>query len=229
MVSKLTSHDLAGAHERSLRGTDISRIIGLSDGVFAFALTLLVLQLTVPQALCSTVPQDSADCARNVLHSLAGDYTTFVLYVFTFGMIGLWWTAHHRVFRFIGKYDNPLIWLNLTFLLTIAVMPFVLGVFSAYPQTSTAVMLFAGTSAASGLLMFGIWDHAARAKLLSEEADEAIVKYIRLRYIVMPSVFLASLPVALVSATGAEVIWVGGFAALAVLRRRAKAGMDTLD
>ena len=114
-------------------GDDISRILALSDGVFAFARTLLVLTLTVP-AFDPTLTADQASRALwGYLWSPAG-YRPFLGYLFAFLMIAIWWMAHHRTFRYIERYDRTLVWLNLFLLLEIAVMPFVVEIYTRYTR-----------------------------------------------------------------------------------------------
>ena len=217
------SRSFDDAHRRAHTGSDLSRARALADGVFAFALTLLVLQLTIPLGLCNgtpTTPAPSASsCSVLVSDALSKDYRAFFGYVETFLIIGIWWVNHHRVFRFVERYDSTLLWLNLVFLLTVAVAPFVVGLFLQYPETSAALFLFSLEMALSGFLLAGIWAYAGHRGLLSSEADPVIRKYLRTRGWVIPSFFLAGALIAPVLPLAVQFVWVGAFVVAAGMRR----------
>jgi uncharacterized membrane protein len=201
-------------HQSSLSGKDLGRILALSDGVFAFAITLLVLQLVIPVCTAGTNCNEAWIAGR-----LNGEYTIFLAYVFTFFIIGTWWVRHHSAFRYVERYDSTLIWLNLLFLLMIAVQPFILGLFAAYSSLEASVVLFGAIQTLAGLLILVLWMHAARAHLLSREADAQVVRYYELRGAVLTLIFLSSAVVALVSLVGAEVLWTLALVLSAYLRR----------
>src|SRR5919197_2493902 len=93
--------------------SDVERIAFFSDAVFAIAMTLLVVQLSVP-----TGP------AGELGHTLRARGSKFFAFGLSFLVIGQYWLAHHRVFRHIRRYDLGLLWLNLLWLLAIAFLPF---------------------------------------------------------------------------------------------------------
>jgi TMEM175 potassium channel family protein len=214
------AHRFGDAHRRSQAGSDLSRPIALADGVFAFALTLLVLQLTVPLGVCASTSSSTA-CSTLVAQALSNDYRAFIGYVEAFLIISIWWFSHHRLFRYIERYDAVLLWLNLGFLLTVAVAPFFVGLFLQYPETSVGLLLFSLEMAAAGFLLAGIWAYAGHAGLLSAEADPAIRRYVRLRGVVIPGFFVLGAAVSLVAPPAVQFIWLGAFVASFYLRRYA--------
>jgi uncharacterized membrane protein len=138
----------------------------------------------------------------------------FLGYGFAFAMISIWWIAHHRLFRYIVRYDTPLVQLNLVLLFEIAVMPFVLSVYSAYSTTQVAVVLFASVQVAAGLTLAGIWWHATTGrKLVSPQLSDRVIRYFRQRGLVTPVVFLASIGVSFVNVEAAQVTWLFAFVA----------------
>lgn len=188
---------------------DMSRIISLSDGVFAFALTLLVLSLVVP-----VVPGTTNGATNGPLGwALNHDYGTFIGYVFAFVMISVWWINHHRLFRYIVRHDDVLIWINLALLLEVAVMPFVLRVFTTYDFTQYAIILFAAMQAVAGFTMNILWRYAARVKLLRPDLDPAIIQFHKVRGLFTPAVFVISIGLSFVSLGAAEAAWIGVFVA----------------
>jgi uncharacterized membrane protein len=189
-------------------GTDLSRIISLSDGVFAFALTLLALSLAVP-VLNLPAGASNSEVSGRLAHVLQADWHVFVGYIFAFVMIAIWWVNHHRTFRFIERYDTVLLWLNLVLLLQIAVMPFVLSVYTSYDNTQTAVGLFSAIEATCGFTLGAIWWYATHAHLTDPKLNPRIVHYYRVRGAIVPLFFVAAIGVTFVSVEGAEVLWVG--------------------
>lgn len=194
-------------------GVDMGRILALTDGVFAFALTLLVLSLTVPVIATQGIP--TAVVSGNLGSALWQARGTFAAYVFVFVMIAIWWVSHHRVFRYIIRYDDALVWMNLALLIEIAVMPYVLKVYITYIQTRVATDLFAAVEMITGLTIGLIWLYAGRGhRLIARDFPELAVSYFNRRLLLSPLVFAISIGVSYVSVTGAEITWVGVFVAV---------------
>jgi uncharacterized membrane protein len=193
-------------------GEDLSRIISLTDGVFAFALTLLVLGLTVPVI---TTPGLSAGQVSGQLGAgLNHDWQAFLGYVFAFVMIAIWWTYHHRIFRYIERYDTVLMWTNMAILLEIAVMPFVLQVYTKYSSAQVAVILFAVLQLATGLTLNILWRYASGGhRLVNPQLDPAEIRYFANIGLVTPIVFAVSIGVSFLSVEAAEVLWIGSVVA----------------
>jgi uncharacterized membrane protein len=121
----------------ALPGTQ--RLLSLSDGVVAIAITLLVLQLNVPSPANLTDPASASELAA-ALGKHTGQWFSYVI---SFYVIAQFWLVHHRVFRRVTGHQEGLAWWNFAFLLTITIMPFtseLLGKFSANPL---AVDIFA--------------------------------------------------------------------------------------
>ena len=189
---------------REVPGEDLGRIISLSDGVFAFALTLLVLGLTVPSVSGATDQQTS----QQLWHALQGDWPKFLGYVFAFAMIAIWWMNHHRTFRYIERYDIVLMWLNMLVLLEIAVMPFVLQVYAAYSPTQTAVVLFASMQVITGGTLNVLWRYAAGGhRLVNPKLPIDEIRYVANRGLLPAVAFAASIGISFFSVSFAEYSW----------------------
>jgi len=199
-------------------GEDLGRILSLSDGVFAFALTLLALSLAVPTF--DTTGLTKGQVSSHLAFLLQQDYNAFIGYAFAFVMIGLWWIAHHRTFEYIGRYNSRLVWLNMLVLMQIAVMPFVLSVFNNYSDTQVAVDLFAGVQVSLGLSTTLLWDYARRAKLLKKDVPEPIAQFFVRRGLYTSAVFALSIGLSFYSVTIAEISWVLTFVIQGELNRR---------
>jgi uncharacterized membrane protein len=190
---------------REVPGEDLGRIISLSDGVFAFALTLLVLGLTVPSVSGGSDVQKSI----HLWNALQGDWPKFLGYVFAFLMISIWWMGHHRTFRYIQRYDFVLMWLNMLILLEIAVMPFVLQVYTTDPSAQTAVVLFASLQVVTGLTLNALWRYASAGhRLIDPKLPAEEIRYFANRGVLPAAVFLASIGISFLSVSWAEYFWV---------------------
>lgn len=116
----------------------VDRLLALSDGVVAIALTLLVLQLRVPAAAQVADPSSAADLAAE----LGRGADQLVSYVISYYVIAQFWLVHHRVFRHIAGQREGLAWWNFAFLLTITLMPFTSDLLGAFSDNPLAVDIF---------------------------------------------------------------------------------------
>ena len=173
--------------------------------MFAFALTLLALSLAVP--LFDTTGLTNGQVSSHLAAVLQGDWNSFLGYVFAFVMIGVWWVAHFRTFQYIARYDSTLVWINMAILLQIAVMPFVLTVYSHYGSTQVAVDLFATIQIGLGITTTGLWDYARHAKLIKPNVPEAVAVFFSRRGWFTSAVFAASIGLSFVNLTVAELSW----------------------
>src|SRR5580693_7349125 len=96
----------------------LERLILFSDAVFAIAITLLVIDLKIPEIPRPLVTE------TKLVESLAALIPKFAGFLVSFFIIGLFWTIHHRMFGYVVNYHPKLLWLNLIFLLFIVTMPF---------------------------------------------------------------------------------------------------------
>ena len=193
------------------RGGEIEydRILFFSDAVFAIAVTLLIVDLRVPD-----VPH--LQSGRELRHAIP----QMVGFAFSFAVVGLFWLAHHGLFRYIKGVDRPLVLLNLLFLGTIAFVPYPAALLSAAGDQVAATVFYAASLAAVGLAEAAVWLYAIRIRELAlPEVSPAVRRFVLLRILRTPVVFLLSIPVALVWPNLAKWLWllifVGGF----VLRR----------
>ena len=103
----------------------LERMILFSDAVFAIAITLLIIDLKIPDITPSVTGQK---LSKSVIFLIP----KFVGFILSFFIIGLYWTIHHRIFGLVIGYSNKLVWLNLIFLFGIVLMPFITTFYSEY-------------------------------------------------------------------------------------------------
>jgi uncharacterized membrane protein len=178
----------------------LERIVFFSDAVMAIAITLLAIDLKVPEVAASTA---AAELPMR-LRALGPQFMSFAI---SFFVIGIYWMSHHRYFRFIKRYDGGLIALNMLFLLFIVLMPFVASLFGQYYDLPLGMSVYAAAVAATGLSMGALWWYAShRHRLIDEHLDD---QFIRARSIALavPLLFLVSILFAFFSRTLTIAIW----------------------
>jgi len=202
--------DMQQLFRRDADETD--RLIALSDGVIAIAITLLVLEITVP-----TVPAGSS---LSILPELVMEqWDEFVGYVLSFLIIGLYWMLHRHVFVHIEQHDRGLLWLNLLFLLMVAFVPYGTSLFTTYPN-QFGISVYAGVLALTGFSLALLWGYASRKELVEEGLTSRVALIQEARFLASPLVFLLSIGVAAVDPTLAVLTWVLLIPINAVLQSR---------
>lgn len=185
------------------RSIDTVRTEALSDGVFAIATTLLVLNLEIPN-----IPQDEA--ARRLPQAIADLAPSMLSYVLSFLVVAAFWMAHRAIFRHIMRVNRPLSWLNILFLMVIAFLPFSTGLFDTYASETLIVVIYVGNLAVARLMLTAIWWYAsAHRALIGDTVSDRHIRFHRTRGILIPLVFVLSIGVAYVSVTAAVVVWIG--------------------
>ena len=176
----------------------LGRILALSDGVFAFALTLLVVQLTVPTATSHS----------SLSSQLLDQSPTYFSYVISFVAVASTWYGHHENFRYIREYDGRLIALNFGSLLLIAFLPFPTAVLGRNQNEPLAAVAYALTLALSNLLSAATWWYAThRRRLVRRGLEQRIVRLRFYRTLAGAALFLLSIPIALWQPIAAEIVW----------------------
>ena len=192
------------------RGGEIEydRILFFSDAVFAIAVTLLIVDLRVPD-----VPHlQSGRELRHAIPQIGG-------FAYSFAAVGLFWLAHHGLFRYIKGVDRSLVLLNLLFLGTIAFVPYPTALLSAAGDQVPATVFYAASLAAVGLAEAAVWLYAIRIRELAlPGVSPAVRRFVLLRILRTPVVFLLSIPVALVWPNLAKWLWLLIFVSGFVLR-----------
>jgi len=194
-------------HPRSEQGAagrddhvGLERLVFFSDAVFAIAITLLALEIRLPHDIAYLVNEELTRALLHLWPKYLGFATSFVV-------IGAFWVAHHRKFRYIRRYDRALLWLNLLLLMGIAFIPFPTAVLSDYGNR-TATIFYALTMLAVGLLSSAIWWYATRRhRLVDAGLSPQLIRRERLRGLSLAGVFLVSIGIALLDAHLAKFSW----------------------
>jgi uncharacterized membrane protein len=132
-----------------------SRTEALSDGIFAFAMTLLVISLAAPP-----IPENAAPVVLPGV--LAGMWLEFLIFIIAFFVIASFWLSHHRIVRKVKYVDDRLIWINILFLFFIVLIPFSTTISGDYPNVLEAVLLFHANILVASLLLTVSWWYTIR-------------------------------------------------------------------
>jgi len=170
-----------------------SRIEAFSDGVFAIAITLLVLEIKPPVH------------STDLWHDLGRLWPSYVAFVVSFFTIGVIWVNHHRQFELFVRADRTLMFLNLLLLLWVAFIPFPTSVVAEYfregGQQDVATAVYAGTFLAMGLSFFAMWIYAGRSRLLDDRLSGAQLRLLTRRNLLGQIGYAVAVALAFVSAT----------------------------
>jgi uncharacterized membrane protein len=147
---------------QSARDRDTDRVEAFSDGVFAIAITLLVLELHV------------ADTDSGLWRALVGEWPSFAAYLTSFFIIGIMWVNHHSMFGVIVRVDRPLLFLNLLLLLWTSLLPFPTSLVADHlgdggMDASVAEAVYSANLTLAALAFSLIWMHAVRGGRLIRE------------------------------------------------------------
>jgi uncharacterized membrane protein len=144
------------------RMRDPARVLALSDGVFAIIMTLLVLDIRVPQL---SEGGSLADALRGLRPSL----TAFVI---SFIVAGMYWVGHRDLFGLIRRADRGLVWLNIVYLLPLCLLPFGAGLLGRYDREPAALRIYGLIVFAIAVMRVAIWLYAtSRPQLLWRQLD----------------------------------------------------------
>jgi len=177
----------------------LERMVLFSDAVFAIAITLLVIEIKVPE-LSHEISE------RAVLRELGKLEPKFIGFIFSFFLIGMYWTIHHRLFGFLVDYTRKLLWLNLGFLFFIVLMPFSTAFYSEFSKPDTIQLItplafYVGNIWCIGIMNFILWGYIGNPKNNVGEGLPAphFIQLARTRSLMVPVVFSLTIPVALFS------------------------------
>jgi uncharacterized membrane protein len=186
---------------------DLGRIVAFSDGVMAVAITLLALNLEVPD-LPSSREDELGDKLVDLLPSLGA-------YALAFALVGRYWVIHHRLFERLRAFDGTLMSLNLGFLACIVLMPFGTELVDRYSDEAVAAAVFGALLGLTGLANWAMVRHVIHGDLAHEERRD-LTQTVSL---VLAAVFFLSAAAAFLSTLLAYALWVATILLRYPLRR----------
>jgi uncharacterized membrane protein len=167
---------------------ETGRIEAFSDGVFAIAITLLVLEIKVPShKIVETV---------GLAASLRSLWPSYLAFITSFASILVMWVNHHRIFSLIRRTDHAFFYWNGFLLMFVTVVPFPTALLADYllhPQAKVAASVYSGSFLAIAIVFNRLWKHAATDdRLLAHKANRSEVEGITKQYRFGPALYLAA-------------------------------------
>lgn len=172
----------------------------LTDGIFAIAMTLLILNINVPA-------QGVVHSAMDLLEWMRGEWHNYITYFFAFVTLGIYWIHHHNVFHAIERVDHALIWMNVHFLLFIAFLPFSTRLADLYYGNAVAIAVFGLNLIVLSALLLSIWRYAERRHFFHSDVSPAFEQLVRLRLLAIPVVAILSLLLIVVWLPGSLLVY----------------------
>ena len=187
----------ANSGSERTKAFDLDRTIALSDGIFAFALTLLVLSISVPQAA-------DGGSSSELWTALKSRESELISYLISFAVIGSFWIRHHKFCGTLKAIDGPFLVINLFYLATIAFIPYPAQLLGDFGD-STAFAVYASAISISIIASFALAEYSTRAGLVTTDPSAAELKDQRIDGISVVAGFVVSVPLVLLTGE----LWLG--------------------
>jgi uncharacterized membrane protein len=159
-----------------------NRIEALSDGIFAIAMTLLVLELHIPD-----LPPNAPNV--QVAPALFKLWPKFLTYAVSFISLGVYWIGHHNMYHAIRRADRVLLWLNILFFMCVSLLPFSTSFLNAFRQTQVAPLFLGANLTSIGWLLYLQWTYAsAQPEMVAEFVTPEYSTLVRSRFLMIPIV-----------------------------------------
>jgi uncharacterized membrane protein len=139
-------------------GLSKNRIEALTDGIFAVVMTLLVLDISVPQISSSAhYAIGSVAAGTELLKRLFDLWPKILSFGISFIILAIYWMAHHRQFHYIKHLDRTLIWINIIFLMAACLLPFSTSLLGEYREQEISILVYGSNSIIIGSLLYIQW------------------------------------------------------------------------
>jgi uncharacterized membrane protein len=181
-------------HYSTLAGGEVGRIAALSDGLFAIAATILVLDFHTPE------PADIHSEAE-LLHALAADAPRLLPWLLSLLTLGIFWLGQQTQLSQLGRSNRDLTWLHFLFLAVVTVLPFATRLLADFLTYRRAFLIYWFNILLLGVCLYATWSCAERAKLIREEAQGDISRAVKRRIGVAQSLYAIGALVGLVNVT----------------------------
>jgi uncharacterized membrane protein len=198
MVSRGTEPRSAPRYPRGRE--EFGRVLAFSDGLFAIAMTLLVVSIAVPTLQHADDVGDMAEA----LGDLSGNFISFFI---SFAVIGRYWAAHHQFFAQLRGADGGLIAINLIYLCFVAFLPFPTALLGEYFENPLSIVIYAVNVALISGLEVVEFNHAYRQDLVERSIPPDVYRWGVTASLTPVLFFLLSVPVAFVDTSLAAACW----------------------
>ena len=176
-----------------------TRVETFSDGVIAIVITIMVLQLKLPNL-------NKGSTTGETMTYLAELLPYFLTYTFSFMMIGIFWTNHHHMFHLLERTDVPLLWLNFLFLFLLSLIPLATSIIGANPFTTISPAIYGLVMLLTTLSFLIMRNYSLRNKLIHQDSDKVLSRTVfnvalraRTKAIIGSLIYFISIPLAYVN------------------------------
>ncbi len=179
------------------QAVDLSRLEALGDAIFGFAMTLLALDLRLPEVQPGALSQGILTLLPKLL-----------VFVFAFLVIAQQWDVHQRTMSHVARADGLFVWLYLLSLMFVVLMPASADILARYPLQPIALIFFGVNTSLLCLASWAMWRHASRrGRLLDEEISPEVIKLIGRLWLYPPIIICLTMPFSFVSVYPVYVLW----------------------
>jgi TMEM175 potassium channel family protein len=180
----------------------VEYVISFSDALFAFSITFMALSIQIPTFSGNIEDSELAIRLGQLL------IPNLIHYIISFIVVGVYWISYHRIFEYIRRTNITLVWLNLLFLMFIALVGYFTGLLATYETHRIILISFSGIIAATGFVLSLIWWYAAHdRKLVDQDMNDHLIKYYLRRTYVSPLILLASIGISFINVQAAQYFW----------------------
>ncbi len=165
-----------------IAGQNAERLAAMSDGIFAVAMTLLLLELRVPA-------RDLVHSEADLRRALTALSPQFLVYVVSFITLGIFWVGQQTQLNHLARSDRELTWIHLTFLFAVTLMPFSTRLLIEFLAYRTALLAYWANILALGVVLYASWGHATKAGLVKEDIPANVPPAICRRILIGQSLY----------------------------------------
>ncbi len=175
-----------------IAGQSIERIAALSDGIFAVAMTLLVLDLRLPVAA-------SVHGEAGLARALAALAPHLLVYLMSFMTLGIFWVGQQTQLNHLAQANRDLTWIHLGFLFAVTLMPFSTGLIGSFIAEKVALVIYWANILLLGIALFASWRYAVRAGLVYPDAPAGTGRAVERRIVIAQALYAVGAALCVVS------------------------------
>jgi uncharacterized membrane protein len=165
-----------------IAGQSIERLAALSDGIFAVAMTLLVLDLHAPA-------RETVRSEHDLWHALVAMSPQLLTYLMSFVTLGIFWAGQQTQLHHVARGDRHLTWIHIAFLFAVSMMPFSTRLLAEFISYRTALLAYWGNVLLLGSVLHAGWRYAGRAGLVKDDTSVEVGKAIERRIVVAQALY----------------------------------------
>ncbi len=169
-----------------IAGRSVERLAAISDGVFAVAMTLLVLDLRVPAT-------EAVHTERDLWHALVALSPQLVMYALSFMTLGIFWVGQQTLLNHLSRCDRNFAWIHLAFLMAVTLIPFSTRLLAEFATYRTALFVYWVNLLLLGSVLYGSWGYAVRRAMVKEDIPKEAIAAICRRIITGQSLYAAGM------------------------------------